>query len=1113
MNKVKGFHGIADRPLRLKGKWTVVNEERRAEHKIRHARQIAYRFAGHTHPLAQRMMHELVTGDVEGLQKLDTEPGLRQVYFKDRYQPKKIVTRVDAAALGTEPVAVLAEASQGAPLPEAGLPVRDLDFDYQSGAYAVYNWEVFYHVPFTLALHLSKNGRHAEARRWFHHIFDPTDNSDPALGPQRFWKFRPFKIDEVEQIETVLSNLATGDDPAARDATVRAIGAWRDSPFRPHLVARTRPMAYMYATVMAYLDNLIAWGDELFRQDTRESINEAMQLYVLAANILGPNPQAIPRHGSSRKQTYASLRQSLDEFGNAAVRLEADIPFDLYPTPQPALENPADAMLQSVGRSLYFCVPRNEKFIGYWSTVADRLFKIRNSLNLQGVFRQLPLFAPPIDPAMMARAVAAGVDVAAIAGGAAPPIAPVRFAYLLQKALEMAQEVKSLGAQVLSALEKKDGEKLGVLRARHELNMLNLAESVRYAQWQEASKVREGVKINIGNAFQRYRHYDRLLGTDDGKIRLPVYAEFKRDDFEARNGALDEPAVDAADPKVRIGPVSNLISGLDLPMIKDLPKLSPEEEFELLLMEAAQIAKDVGNGLASIGSFLNLIPNIEGAVKPWGMGVGARYGGSNLGMLFNGLSSVARGVGERIGHTAGMVGKMGGYVRREQEWAFQRKAAAGELTQLFKQLRASEIREYIAQREHEHHRQQIRQSKEVVEFLTNEENQRQGDQRKTTTEDFYLWMKREAQGLHATCYQFAHEVARKAEKAFQHELAAPSRGFIQSGHLSGREGLLAGEKLFLDLKRMEMAYAEANTREYEITKHVSLREWFPLQLIALRKDGQCEISLNEALFDLDCPGHRLRRIRSVALSIPCVTGPYTGVNCHLLLTKSHVRVANGGYGGDPETDTTNFMTYPAAVQDIVTSTAQRDAGLFETSARDERYLPFEGAGAISSWSLNLLGDPRSFDYDTISDVVLTIQYTARAGGNVAQAKASANNWLKANSARVFSMRHEFPTEWAAFKNAGAAPATLRFELTAGHFPYRMEDDTASPKRMHVFFVGNPGGNVSLHRDNMQLATANAVSGVVLKSDKLEAASQYELRFNSSDLSHLWLVIDWSAGTP
>lgn len=34
-------------------------------------------------------------------------------------------------------------------------------------------------------------------------------------------------------------------------------------------------------------------------------------------------------------------------------------------------------------------------------TVADRLYKIRNSLNIEGVKRTLALFAPPIDPGML----------------------------------------------------------------------------------------------------------------------------------------------------------------------------------------------------------------------------------------------------------------------------------------------------------------------------------------------------------------------------------------------------------------------------------------------------------------------------------------------------------------------------------------------------------------------------------------------------------------------------------------------------------------------------------------------------------------------------------------
>lgn len=77
--------------------------------------------------------------------------------------------------------------------------------------------------------------------------------------------------------------------------------------------------------------------------------------------------------------------------------------------------------------------------------------------------------------------------------------------------------------------------------------------------------------------------------------------------------------------------------------------------------------------------------------------------------------------------------------------------------------------------------------------------------------------------------------------------------------------------------------------EYEITKHELPVQWFPLQLIVLRETGSCTVSLPEELFDLDCPGHIFRRIKSVALTIPCVTGPYASVNCSLTLQTSMVR--------------------------------------------------------------------------------------------------------------------------------------------------------------------------------------------------------------------------------
>ena len=134
-----------------------------------------------------------------------------------------------------------------------------------------------------------------------------------------------------------------------------------------------------------------------------------------------------------------------------------------------------------------------------------------------------------------------------------------------------------------------------------------------------------------------------------------------------------------------------------------------------------------------------------------------------------------------------------------------------------------------------------------------------------------------------------------------------------------------------------------------------------------------------------------------------------------------------------------------------TSAAQQDSGLFETNLRAERYLPFEGAGVISEWQLELPAnpsedDPTQFDYDTITDVVLHIRYTARDGG--AQLGAAALEEVKrligmgstAGSVRLFSARHEFPTQWAKFTSQTVA-ANQRHELGDAGKPVGTAEET------------------------------------------------------------------------
>jgi hypothetical protein len=92
---------------------------------------------------------------------------------------------------------------------------------------------------------------------------------------------------------------------------------------------------------------------------------------------------------------------------------------------------------------------------------------------------------------------------------------------------------------------------------------------------------------------------------------------------------------------------------------------------------------------------------------------------------------VALARADRLSYEASMAIKIGSYARREREWTFQSNLAAGELTQLYKQLRAAQIREAIAECEWKNHQQQIRNAEEIERFLTEEKDG------KTTNQTFY----------------------------------------------------------------------------------------------------------------------------------------------------------------------------------------------------------------------------------------------------------------------------------------------------------------------------------------------------------------------------------------
>ena len=202
------------------------------------------------------------------------------------------------------------------------------------------------------------------------------------------------------------------------------------------------------------------------------------------------------------------------------------------------------------------------------------------------------------------------------------------------------------------------------------------------------------------------------------------------------------------------------------------------------------------------------------------------------------------------------------------------------------------------------------------------------------------------------------------------------------------------------------------------------------------------MNIPEWLFDLDGPGLYMRRVKMVSLSIPGVVGPYTSLNCTLTLQRSSIRtlptLIGNRYARDTSGDDPRFVDYYGSTDMVVTSSGDDDSGMFEPNLNDQRFLPFEGAGVISTWTLSLPGPLRSFDYLTISDVILHLRYTARSGGAALAAQASKELAAMLDTAglsgqaAMLCLRYDFPAEWATFVNGTANFAAT---LTRNRFPY------------------------------------------------------------------------------
>ena len=809
-------------------------------------------------------------------------------------------------------------------------PAPYVDFSWNSPN-GVYNWELFFYVPVRIADKLIAEEKYEAALEWLQLVFDPQGKKE---GPEKiarwaddlpsgaqYWRFLPFYANP-DADKTILESLAVleeSDNSLKKKDLQCLIEQWKFDPFEPHLIAKQRLVAYQKFVVMKYLNTLIARGDELFTQDTTESVNLAIQFYIMAADILGPKSAEAPDPLIGKIKTADDLIDDAGKDGNldwANSLLEYEDSMligrirdrDTYQNRCPY----RTSLIANISKqTFYFNVPRNENLMAFWDTVADRLYKIRNSLNIEGVKRTLALFAPPIDPGMLVKARAAGLSISDILADAGATLPHYRFKVIVAKALEIARDLRNMQETLLQALKNKDSEALAQLRLQHRIAAKKLSQNIFEIQMKELETEASSLEVEKEKKTKKQEHHKSNI-------------EKLKTDFE--NGYA-----------------------------KTMQKVAD-------LREKVESAKRIASAMYSIpdldaGGIVNAFGGIDFHMAAYG---GRKLGEAAITMAESYLSKAM----ER--EAAALQQKTKGEEKKvTEEETFEESIASNEIDQTEKAIIVNTIRQEQNEKEQELFEKELERDEEEYEFLCD----------KFTNKDLYEWLVKQMTKLSKNMCKLTTKVAKMAEKCYHFEIGDTDMGnaksFISNSYWDGAyNGLLSADRLIADLHAMEVAYLENDKREQEITWPVSLKA-VKIADGEINPDANGQellANLQNCLFEVNsdyiCNELKISfcRIRDIRLRV--VAPDFHGLSLNATLTLESNTLKYGNIE----------IQNRIGVRPFATGMANSDCGKFDFNFKSEKYAAFEGAGLDSSWKLTI---SKTDGLTSIDDVVLYISFTAK----------------------------------------------------------------------------------------------------------------------------------------
>jgi len=707
------------------------------------------------------------------------------------------------------------------------------------------------------------------------------------------------------------------------------------SPIDPDGIAASDPVRYQKAIYFHYLNILIERGDAAYRQLTPDSLGEAKLWYVRVLDLLGPRPDTrlIDQWTPITLQALStSTSQALRDFETACLERENqrslsttandNMPANtLAPAPLRLCTFGRDPTLKDEDND-HFVPPINAELVKHWDILESRLYNLRHNFTLDGKPLLLPLFAAPLDPRALLAVSANGGSGSGVGSLLAQEVPHYRYSAMAGRASAAVETLIQFGNTLLSIIERKDQADYLQLQQMQAWEYAQFAIELQLETQKVESASRKALLASMDIAKARFDFYDKLAE----EIVSPI-----------------EVAAGASHLLARVYETVSAVSWGVASALKPLPN-----HVGFHAGATGGLAVGVAAGTAMGGFELEGIPEV--------VAIGAQADAALL-----------HGVGEALDRTEQ-------FRRRLQEWKNAREQAELEIEQLSAQLAVHDAQTRVTSIQLRQAEVAKSQAENMYAFLKTG---------RFTNAQLYQWLNGQFSTLYYQAYDATLSLCLSAQSAWQYEIADYTTSFIQPGAWKDSyRGLGAGESLKLNLIRMDAAYMARNERLLEIIKTVSLRQLptstaeaptlnqdWPTTMARLVEEGIVEFEITQAMLDADYPGQTRRRIKRVSVSLPAIVGPYQDIRA--VLTQSYNAVQMGA----------TLKENMRASQQIAVSTGVDDDGMFVFNFDEERYLPFEGTGVISRWTLTFPAPASQQEMiASITDIIVHIRYTAKGGG-------------------------------------------------------------------------------------------------------------------------------------